>query len=104
MNSIIQQNNKQILTLCNKYHVARLFAFGSVTNNNFNSESDIDLMVELLPIQNPVQKGETLYKLWDEFEILFGRKVDLVSSQPIKNKIFSQQLNATKQLIYERVS
>lgn len=104
MQSVIQQYQFQINNICKQHDVARLYAFGSIINDNFNKESDVDLLVELLPMQNPIEKGEQLLKIWDEFESLFGRKVDLISTTKFKNRIFEQQLNNTKQLIYDRAS
>lgn len=104
MQTLLQQYQPQINNICKQHDVAKLYAFGSVINDSFNNDSDIDLLVELLPIQNPILKGEHLLKMWDEFELLFGRKVDLVSTTMLKNKIFEQQLNRTKQLIYDSAS
>jgi hypothetical protein len=104
MQTLLQQYQSEINTICKQNDVARLYAFGSVVNDSFNKNSDVDLFIELLPIQNPIVKGEHLLKIWDEFELLFGRKVDLVSTTKLKNKIFEQQLNTTKQLIYDRAS
>jgi len=58
--------------------VKRLYVFGSVSTGNFiDKKSDIDLIVELEQME-PVKKGETLINLWDRFEALCGRRVDLL--------------------------
>jgi len=42
----IEQNMETIKTLCDRYRVSKLFAFGSVLTEKFNPESDIDLVVD----------------------------------------------------------
>jgi len=46
MNPIITKNISQIESLCKKYKVKELYAFGSVTDEKkFNDKSDVDLLV-----------------------------------------------------------
>jgi predicted nucleotidyltransferase len=99
------QRMDQLKELCHKHGVSKLYAFGSIASEAFNVKtSDIDLQVELLPIKDPVAKGLTLLDLWDELEKLFGRKVDLLTDQPIKNPFFRKVLEETKVLVYDRAS
>ena len=42
--------------------------------------------------------------LWEALENLFARKVDLISSFPIKNSYLKASIDKTKQLIYDRKS
>jgi predicted nucleotidyltransferase len=102
--NLIEENKKALFDICIKYQVEKMYAFGSVLTNQFNSDkSDVDLVVELKPL--PVfEKGEKLISLWDELENLFKRKVDLLTDQPIRNAVFKQQIERTKKLIYENGS
>lgn len=87
---------------CDNYYVYKLFFFGSVCTNNFTQDSDIDLLLELVPMK-PLKQGETILDLWNEFEILFQRKVDLITTdQQIKNPVLKRNINNTKQLFYDR--
>jgi len=102
MDKLIRKNIHQISELCERYGVRKLYAFGSVVSGKFSEEnSDIDLLVELLPM-SPMDRGEALLELWDQLEKLFNRKVDLVSEQSVRNPYFFSSLEATKQLIYDR--
>lgn len=94
---------ESLFELCRNNKVEKLYFFGSVCTDNFNKDSDIDLIVELQQIP-PLEKGEMLLKLWNEFEIFFKRKVDLLTNKPIKNPYFRKNIEQTKQLIYERKS
>lgn len=92
----------ELFELCKLHDVNKLYAFGSVVTDKFNSvSSDIDLIVELKEMP-PLEKGETLLKLWDDLEILFQRKVDLLTSQSIKNPYFKKNIEKAKKLIYDR--
>ncbi len=96
-----EKRKPKLFALCQKHSVNQLFAFGSVTRNDFDvSESDIDLIVDL-DIENPVDKGEHLMQFWSELEELFSRKVDLLTTQKIKNPFLSDEIEKTKQLIYD---
>ena len=46
MNSIIENNKQQIMELCKKHHVKKLYVFGSVMREDFSRESDIDFLYE----------------------------------------------------------
>ncbi len=103
-NKFINKHSKELHKLCKIHDVSRLYAFGSVLSNHFDDESsDIDLIVELVPMP-PLQKGENLLSLWDKLESLFGRKVDLLTDKPIKNPYLQNSIDKSKQLIYDRRS
>lgn len=101
--NFIAQHIEKINQLCQTHHVKKLYAFGSVLTQRFHSKSDIDLLVELEPM-TPLEKGETLLSLWEELEQLLGRKIDLLTDQPIKNQVLKQNIEKTKCMIYERTS
>lgn len=99
----LQNRMEQLVLLCKKHKVSKLYAFGSIVTGRFDlNKSDIDLQVELMQINDPVEKGLTLLELWDALETLFERKVDLVSDQPIQNHFFKSSLDQIKVLIYDR--
>ena len=102
--SILTNNTAELARLCKQYRVDRLYAFGSVLTDQFQEDrSDVDLLVELESM-SPIEKGETLLKLWDALESLFQRKVDLLTEQPLKNAYLRESINRTKRLIYDRRS
>jgi len=102
INPIIENHFDQLVALCKKYKVERVYAFGSVVTGKFDvSSSDIDLIVELAPLP-PLEKGENLLSLWNELEELYGREVDLLTDKPIRNPYLKKAIEETKQLIYDR--
>jgi predicted nucleotidyltransferase len=97
----IKNNSVEFLSLCKSHDVKTLYAFGSSITNNFNEESsDIDLLVEI-DTKDPMKRGENLIDLWDKFERIFKRKVDLLTNSSIKNPILRKNIDASKILIYD---
>ena len=100
--TILKANQNEFKQLCEMHHVDKLYAFGSSVTNNFNQEtSDIDLLIKL-DIKNPLDRGEALLCIWDKFEALFGRKVDLLTEDSLRNPVLKENINRTKKLIYDR--
>lgn len=96
----IEMRRNKLAELCKKYKVSRLFVFGSMANDNFNStQSDVDLIAEINE-ENPVVKGEAIMSLWTELENLFSRKVDLLTGD-VRNPYLKKQIEATKKIIYD---
>jgi hypothetical protein len=87
--------------LCVKYHVKRLELFGSAVDaNNFDSNnSDLDFLVEFLPIQEG-EYFDTYFDLLGELKDLFNRHIDLVTARSIRNKYFLQSINQNRTLLY----
>jgi predicted nucleotidyltransferase len=44
--NILERKRDEIITMCSRHKVARLFVFGSVLTDGFDSHSDIDLLVD----------------------------------------------------------
>lgn len=97
----IQKKLAEFLALCKRHNVKTLHAFGSSINNNFNDEtSDFDLLIEI-EIEDPILRGENLMSIWDKFEELFQRKVDLLTYSSLRNPILKRNIDSTKILIYD---
>ncbi len=101
MNSLIENKRTVIGTLCQKYHVNKLFVFGSVLSDKFSSESDIDMIVdfEKMQVEDYV---DNYYDFKFSLEDLFMRPVDLLEQQTMTNPYFNKKVDSQKQLIYGR--
>lgn len=98
---LIQGNIKSIEELCQKFMVKRLSVFGSILTDRFNSESDIDLLVDFGSFDHDkYDYVRNYFDLRDALERLFNRKVDLIEEKGLKNKYFIANVNRTKQMIY----
>ena len=101
LSGLLDNRQAAFAKLCQEHKVDKLYAFGSSVTSRFNpSKSDVDLVVEL-NIQDPIQYGETLLSFWDALEILFERKVDLLTPESISNPYLKKEIEATRHLIYD---
>jgi uncharacterized protein len=100
---IIEQNTDRLIELCVSHKVGQLYLFGSALTNQFNESSDIDFLVQFSPI-DLLEYFDNYMDFKEQLEILFGRSIDLVENQAIKNPIFRRVIDREKQLIYERKS
>lgn len=90
---------QEINQLCKTNKVKSLFAFGSITREDFNENSDIDLVVDFEE-NDPFKYTDLYFSLKNKLEDLFNRQVDLLEERAIRNKFFRQQLDSTKVKIY----
>lgn len=90
---------EQIKELCEENKVKSLYAFGSVTRDDFNELSDIDLVVDFEE-KDPFRYTDLYFNLKSQLETLLKRQVDLLEERAIKNPIFRQELEDNKVKIY----
>lgn len=95
----IQNYISDIYTLCDKHGVKHLYAFGSVLTDEFNSDSDIDLIVDFHPI-SLTEYADNYYDLKFSLEGILNRSVDLLEEKAIKNPYFIKAIEKQKQLLY----
>lgn len=97
----IRDNTDKFEEICKAHTVEKLYAFGSSITDEFDFEkSDIDLLVHL-DIDNPLDRGEALMSLWDELESFFSKKVDLLTTDSLKNPYLKKSIEETKVEIYD---
>ncbi len=96
---INETNIKYIKALCQKYKVRSFSAFGSVTREDFDEQSDIDFVVDFNE-KDPFRYTDLYFNLKESLEKLLQRPIDLVEERAIKNSYFQREIDATKVLIY----
>lgn len=89
----------QIRKLCKSNKVKTLFAFGSILSQDFKTESDIDLIVDI-DAKDPLTYSDSYFNLKFHLEQLFQRRIDLLEQNTIKNPYLIKQIDETKVLIY----
>jgi len=100
--TLIRERYTDFIDLCRSHKVDKIYAFGSSITDHFDpSTSDIDVVVKI-DIEDPADRGEALLSLWDKLEVLFKRKVDLLTEDSIRNPYLKSNINRTKKLIYDR--
>lgn len=96
---ISDKNITLIKKLCEQYNVRSFSAFGSVTREDFNNNSDIDFVVDFNE-NDPFKYTDLYFQLKEKLEKLLKRQIDLIEERAIKNQFFRKELNETKVLIY----
>jgi predicted nucleotidyltransferase len=96
---IIDKNLDNLKKLCIIYNVEKMYLFGSAVNSNFNDKSDVDLLVRFKPIELSLY-FDNYINFKEKLESLFGREVDLLEEQTLKNPILIKSIDNSKELIY----
>ena len=100
--TLIKERYSDFVDLCRSHKVDKIYAFGSSITDRFDPKtSDIDVVIKI-DIEDPADRGEALLSLWDNLEILFKRKVDLLTEDSIRNPYLKSNIDRTKKLIYDR--
>lgn len=98
---LIELNLGKIFEICRKFHVRKLWVFGSILTPRFKEDSDIDFCVDFdwnnIPL---LQSAENFFSFQYALEELLGRKIDLTDDSSVSNPYFRKELNLTRHLIY----
>src|ERR1035437_3161948 len=101
--NMIDVNENKLIELCDNHKVKELYLFGSILSDRFNDSSDIDMLIQFHQI-DLLEYFDNYMDLKEKLEQLFGRSIDLVENQAIRNPIFRKVIEREKQLVYERKS
>jgi uncharacterized protein len=94
---------KALADFCARHQVKTLYLFGSVLTDQFDEESDVDVMFEPESAASPglfEQMG-----MADELQELFGRPVDIVSRSAVEampNAFRKRSILETARIVYGR--
>jgi len=92
---------EKLAAFCRKWSIARLEVFGSALREDFDSKSDIDLLVTFLP--DARVSLFTLARMEHELATLMGRDVDVAERRVIEdspNWIRRKSILGSAQLLY----
>lgn len=87
-----------IHAFCQRHHIRWLALFGSVLDDRFNEESDLDVLVTFEPGHAP---GWEFITMQGELSQLFGRPVDL-NTPGFLSETFRDEVLRQAVVIYER--
>ena len=98
MDCPISINKQAVAVFCKKWKIVEMSLFGSVLRDDFNPDSDIDVLVTFNP--------EAKWSLWDfpqmqdELKAIFGREVDIVEKDALRNPFRRHSILTTRQVVY----
>jgi len=84
--------------LAKSLKISELSVFGSVLNDNFNNDSDVDLLVTFSPSAH--YSYFDILDIKELFENALGRKVDLIEKASIKNPFKRAEIINNSKVIY----
>jgi predicted nucleotidyltransferase len=96
---LIENNRQAIAKLCSRHGVLRLEAFGSILRSDFDTDSDVDIVVEFEP--TAAGSFENFLSLKESLETLLERSVDLVELHAIRNRRLRHYIEKGRSPIYD---
>ena len=83
LDRLLEEKRGEILRIATEYGAREVRVFGSVARGEADHESDVDFLVELEPGRSLLDLGG----LQMELESLLGRRVDVVTTRGLKDRI-----------------
>ncbi|HYU73042.1 MAG TPA: nucleotidyltransferase family protein, partial [Ktedonobacteraceae bacterium] len=83
LNELLQEKREDILRIATRRGASNIRVFGSVARGEADSESDIDLLVDLAPGRSLFDLGGLLMDLQE----LLGHKVDVVTERGLRERL-----------------
>lgn len=94
MHPLIEEHSAEILNLARKRGISNVRLFGSLVRDEPRDDSDVDLLVELLPGRSALALGGFLMDVRD----LLGREVDVVTESSLHPRIRQKVLKEARAL------
>lgn len=88
----------KIKAFCEKWKVKELYLFGSVLRDDFGPESDVDVCVRFE--ESAPWDLFHVVEMIEELQHIFGRKVDLLEADAIRNPFRRREIERTRRLIH----
>lgn len=100
VNPVLKTNDATLAAFCLKHHIQRLSLFGSQLDGDARSDSDIDILVEFDPGDEPGLLG--LAEMEAELsDLLDGRPVDIRTPKDL-SRYFRDEVVRTSKVQYAR--
>jgi len=87
-----------LAAFCRKWRIRELSLFGSALRDDFRPDSDLDFLVSFEPETHLTI--DTLLEMKEELEAQFGRPVDLVEKEALRNPWRRYEILRTHEVIY----
>lgn len=98
MNTRVQLDREALAAFCRKWRVRELSLFGSALRDDFGPESDLDFLVSFEPEAR--LDIDILLDMKEELEARFGRPVDVVEKEALRNPWRKHEILRTREVIY----
>ena len=98
MNPQVQLDHDALAAFCRKWKIRELSLFGSALRDDFGPESDLDFLVSFEP--DAKLDGFDLVDMIDELATQYGRPVDIVEKEALRNPWRKYEIMRTREVIY----
>lgn len=89
---------QRIAEFCRRWKIKELALFGSVLREDYRPDSDLDVLVSFAP--GGGVSFDNRVEMQDELAGIFGRQVDLVEREAIRNPFRRHHILTTKEVVY----
>ncbi len=98
MNSQLNLDHEELASFCRKWRIRELSIFGSALRDDFGPNSDLDFLVSF----EPAAKWDVfdIVDMKEELEARFGRSVDIVEKEALRNPWRKYEILRTREVIY----
>ena len=94
----IEGTTTSINELCKRLRIRKLDIFGSAATDDFGPDSDVDVLARF--DRDGTDLFDRYFELKEGLQELFGRDVDVVLEESIKNPYFRQSVERSRRNIY----
>ena len=94
----ISIDRPRIEEFCRKWKVSEFAFFGSVLREDFRPDSDVDVLVTFADDSH--WSLLDIVDMMDELKVIFGRKVDLVEKDAIRNPFRRRAILSEHEVFY----
>ena len=98
MSTRMQLDREILAAFCRKWRIRELSLFGSALREDFGPESDLDFLASFEP--GVSLDISDLMNMKEELEAHFGRPVDLVEKEALRNPWRIREILRTREVIY----
>jgi len=88
----------RIAVFCKRWKIKEFSIFGSILREDFNPDSDVDVLLSFME-DAPWGLFEFI-DMKDELKTIFGRQVDIVEKEGLKNPFRKHEIFRTRKVIY----
>lgn len=93
-----QIGREELAVFCRKWHIRELSLFGSALRDDFGPESDLDFLVSFEP--GTTLALTDLLDMQEELETRYGRPVDIVEQEAVRNPWRRYEILRTRKVLY----
>ena len=94
--TVIDRNS--LISFCRKWRIRELSLFGSALRDDFNADSDYDFLVSFE--EGVTLDIDSLLDMREELEHQFGRPVDIVEKEALRNPWRRREILDNRKVIY----